>query len=132
MMGYWGRGPGYDGYHGRGYANVTTEQRSRLDELDRKFTSETANLRNEIRGKSVELDALLNSPNPDIGKARALQKKINDLRAELDQKATNYEIEARKVAPDVHYGRGRHMMGYGPGAGYGRHMGGYGPGSCWN
>ena len=132
MMGYWGRGPGYDGNYGRGYGNVTPEQRSRLDDLDRKFYSETADLRNRISTKSAELDVLLNSPDPDIGKVRALQNEINDLRAKIDQKGMDYEMEARKIAPGVRYGRGLHMMGYGPGAGYDRHMGGYGRGYCWN
>jgi len=136
MMGYWGSGPGY----GRGdYGNLTTEQKSNLDTLDRKFYEETRDLRDQVWTKSRELDSVLNSSDPDLDKARTLQKEISALRAKLDEKSVAYELEARKIAPDAGYGwyghhRGPygHMMGYGPGAGYDRHMGGYGRGYCWN
>ena len=135
MMGPWDRG----GYHERGYGNTTEEQRGQLAELDRKVYNETAKLRDEIWTKSNELNALLNSPNPDPEKAKALQKEIGDLRTTLDEKRLAYELEARKIAPESRlsggYGRGyngRHMEGYGPGMGSGRHRGGYGPGTCWN
>jgi zinc resistance-associated protein len=129
MMGYWGSGPEY----GRGdYGNLTSEQKSSLDALDRKFYEETRDLRDQIWTKSRELDSVLNSSNPDLDKAKALQKEISDLRAKLDEKTVTYELEARKIAPDQ-------RLGHGYGRGYGYHMGpyghmmGYGPGGyCWN
>ncbi len=133
MMGQWDRGPGYSGQYDRGYGNLTEEQASKLDQLDRKFYSETADLSDKIRSKSAELDTLLSSADPDLEKARTIQKEINDLRAKLDEKRLNYELEARKVNPDTQSDRdyGRHMWGRFSGMGYGRHMGGYGPGGCW-
>ena len=135
MMGPWDSG----GYYERGYGNITEEQRSKLAELDRKLYDETATLRDEIWTKSNELNALLNSPNPDLEKAKALQKEIGDLRTTLDEKRLDYEIEVRKISPEARFGRGygrgyygRHRGGYGPGMGPGWHRGGYGPGSCWN
>jgi zinc resistance-associated protein len=143
-MGWWG-GPGY-GYYGDvgpGAANLTQEQRTQLDNLNKKFYDETAQLRNDIWTKSGELSALLNSPNPDADKASALQKEITDLRAQLAQKRLNFELKERKIAPDARYGYG-YGRGYGRGYGYhmggyghhmmgdyGAHMGGYGPGGCW-
>jgi zinc resistance-associated protein len=110
-----------------------------LDKLHQKFHDETAQLRNEIWTKSRELNTLLNSPNPDTEKAKALQKEISDLRAQLAEKRLNFKLEERKIVPEVRFGRGHgkgyyghHMRGYGPGMGYGHHMGGYGPGTCWN
>ncbi|MGD2127494.1 MAG: periplasmic heavy metal sensor [Desulfobacteraceae bacterium] len=132
MMGYWNQEPGYCWDEGRGYGNPTQQQRNKLEQLDRKLYDETANLRNEIRVKSAQLDTVLNSPDPDMEEAKALQKEINDLRAELDEKRLNYEIESRKIIPGERFSRGhgrsygRHMMGYG------QHMGGYGPGSSWD
>jgi zinc resistance-associated protein len=110
--------------------NVTEEQHTKLDTLHKKFYDETAQLRNDMWTKSTELSTLLNSPNPDADKARALQKEITDLRAQLAEKRLNFELEERKIAPDARYssGYGRHMRGYGPGMGSGRHMGGYGQG----
>jgi len=94
---------------------------------------ETAQLRDEIRAKSAELNALLSSPNPDAEKAKALQKEISDLRARLAQSRINFVLEERKVTPYLRFSRGyngHHMRGYGHGMGHGWHMGGYGPGGC--
>ena len=133
MMGDWGTGPGYSGQYDRGYGNLTEEQASKLDQLDKKFYTETADLRDKIWSKSTELDNLLSSADPDLEKARAIQKEINDLRAKLDEKRLNYELEARKVNPNSQFDRGygHHMWGRGSGMGYGWHMGGRGPGACW-
>ena len=128
MMGYWGGNPGYYG----GYGNLSPEQRDQLNALDQKFYDETADLRNQMWTKSSELNAILSSANPDLEKAKTLQKEINDLRSKLDEKRLNYELEARKIAPQEQQGQayagggyGYHMRGYGPGMGYG-------PGACWN
>lgn len=131
MKGAWGGGPG---------SSLSPEQRTQLDSLNKKLYDETATLRNELWTKSGELGTFLNAPNPDAEKVRALQREISGLRAKLGEKRLDYELEARKIAPEGTYAQGygkrygRHMQGYGPGAGrgYGPHMGGYGPGSCWN
>ena len=88
-----------------------------------KFYNETSDLRNKIWTKSAELDTILNSTNPDIEKARAIQKEINDLRAKLDEKGINYELEAHKINPET-------RLSYRYGMDYGSHMRGYGPGAC--
>lgn len=129
MMGYWGSNSEY----GRGiYGNLTSEQETKLEDLDRKFNSETEDLRDKIWTRSRDLDNVLNSTNPDLEKAKALQKEISDLRAKLDQKTVTYQLEVRKIVPDQ-------QLGHGYGRGYGYHRGpygrmmGYGPGgSCWN
>ena len=84
----WGGGPGYGycGDYGPGAGNLTEEQRTQLDNLHKKFYDETAQLRNKMWTKSSELNALLNSPNPDADKARALQKEITGLRSQLAEK----------------------------------------------
>ena len=127
MMGYWGSGPGHCGRYERGSENLTKEQRSQLEEFDRKFYNETAKLRNEILAKSSELNSILNGANPDPEKAKALQKELSDLRTKMDEKRLTYELEARKNIPESRF-KGTH------GRGYGRHMGGFGHGfsyGCW-
>lgn len=131
MMGPWGSGQGYCGQNNRGYENLTEKQRSQLEELDRKFYNETAQLRNEIWAKSAELNSLLNSANPDPEKAKALHKELNELRTKMHEKRLEYEFEVRKIAPESQfsgmYGRGYgyRMRGFGHGMDYG-------PGICWD
>jgi len=131
MMGY-GSG-GYDHHHpyNKEYSTLTSDQKKQLADLDRTFYNETGKLRDQLRSKSVEFNTLLSEKNPKAGKAIAIQKEISDLQAKLNEKAVNYEIEARKIVPDFRFGSGYgfgHMMG-GYGMGYGM---GYDPGTCWN
>lgn len=123
MMGYWGNGSDY----GRDARDLTAEQRSKLDALDRKFYEETRELRDQIWTKSRELDVTLNATTPDLEKAKTIQKDISELRSKLDEKELTYDLEARKIVPDTSlgYGYGRHMGGYGYGMGYGH-------GYCWD
>jgi zinc resistance-associated protein len=140
MMGYWGGGPGYYDQNDRGYTTLNSEQQERLANLDRKFYDETRALRDKLWSKSAELNALLSETAPDAGKVSKVQKEISELRAKIDEKAVNNEIEARKIAPNTQfnggYGYGHMMGGYGMGygrGGYGMGYGmGYGPGACWN
>jgi Spy/CpxP family protein refolding chaperone len=136
MGGSWGRGPGSCGQYDRGYGYQNPDAWGRQDRRDEAFYRDTAEMRDQIRTKSAELDTLLNSPNPDLERARGLQKEISALQAKMDEKRLNYELEERKRNPEARYGRGNgwdygpSMRGFGPGMDYG-HMGGYGPGRTW-
>ena len=143
MTGNWGGGQGYCWRFDKGYGNLTQEQQSALEQINRKFSNETATLRNRIQAKWGELNTVLSAPDPDAEKAMALQREISDLRSQLSEKQLAYQLEARKIAPGAYTGSGyrkgyrRHMMGYDPGMGYGSGMRGYGssgrgPGPCWN
>jgi hypothetical protein len=74
---------------------------------------------------------------------KSLQKEISDLQGKMADKRVDFELEARKIAPNARFGRG-YGRGYGQGYGrygtmgrnygpygqYGPHHGqGYGP--CW-
>jgi zinc resistance-associated protein len=130
-----GYGPGYQQGYGPGYSNLTPDQLSKLDQLNHKFYNETVPLRNELWAKSGQLQAMLNSSNPDPGKVQALQKEIGDLRTKLAQERDQYNLEARKIAPGAGYAWGYGRGYYGPpmGRDYGpSYAPGYGPGYCWN
>lgn len=122
MMGYWGNSTEYGRCY---YRNLTPEQETELEALDRKFYDETRGLRDSIRTKSSELEVVLGNSNPDIEKAKGLQKEISDLRAALDEKTVTYELEARKIVPDQNPGygnrgwNGHHMGSFGTMMGYG-------------
>ncbi|MFC1885408.1 hypothetical protein ACFL2O_11665, partial [Thermodesulfobacteriota bacterium] len=93
-------------------------------------------LRNEIRTKKGELNALLNEKEIEEEKVRALNQELSALKAEMADKRLQYRIESQKIAPGAGYGQGwgkrGSNRGFGPGKGYGRHMRGNGQGGCWN
>jgi len=115
----WGRGPGSCWQGSEPNGNLTETQNAELGRLEQKFYNDTAKLRGEIWAKSEELSNLLNSADPDVNKVKALQKEINNLRANMDREKIDFELKARKITPDRGYARGfsrgygRHMMGYG-------------------
>jgi len=127
MMGFGDRSQGYARQDNRAYGNLTQEQQTRLNELDRKFYDDTAKLRTEMRDKSAKLNTLLNTSDPDANEIKALQSEINDLRNRMSEARIDHGLEARKISPDATSGRGGRM-----GGGFGRGMGGFGPSTCWN
>ena len=132
-----GRGPEYcprntDG----GPGNLSSEQRTKLEKLHYGFLGDTADLRNKIWSKKSEMENLLNGANLDETKIRELQKEISALKTEMGEKRINYELEAKKIAPEAGSykesgrGYGRGYRGNCPNqGGAGR---GFGPGSCCN
>jgi Spy/CpxP family protein refolding chaperone len=117
MMANQGMGPGSMMGYDKGYGTITPEQRTQLDQLDRRFYDETADLRKDLWNKSFELNTILNGPDPDLDKVKALNKEISDLRGKLNEKSLTHQLEARKVTPDSQFGGGY-------GRSYGHHMGG--------
>jgi len=114
--------------------NLTTEQREQLEKAHKAFIDGTTDLRNNLRTKNAELTNLLSSAEPDANKAKALQKEISDLQANLAQKRLELRLEVLKINPDARYGHWqgrRNMMGFGPRMGFGRGMG-FGPGMGLN
>lgn len=130
----WGCDPQYRTPYGT-TGTLTTEQRENLDKLYRNFYDETAKLRNDLRAKDNELNGVLSAGNPDTAKAKTLQKEISDLRAELDQKRMDFELEERKINPDARYGRGfgnpMTSRGSGMNPGGWNRSGTFGPDACW-
>ncbi|MDY6824501.1 MAG: periplasmic heavy metal sensor [Thermodesulfobacteriota bacterium] len=124
MMGYGGWGNDY----GRSNSQALTPgQQDRLETLDRQFYDETRELRTQLQAQYTALDTELNKTDPDIAEIRAIQKDISRLRATLDEKSVEYEVEAGKIVPEARSRKlGFHHMGpYNRGSGYG-------PGYCWN
>jgi Spy/CpxP family protein refolding chaperone len=126
--GHWGGGPGRGWQHHMGHENLTEAQRSQLQKLHQDFYDKTAKLRVEIMSKRAELGILLNTSNPDAAKATALQKELSDLRAQMAQEMLKFQLEVRKIAPDLRLGKGycqggwgHHMQRGGPHMGYGRY-----------
>jgi len=107
-----------------GFNPLTEEQRDQLNELNKKFREETAGLREDLSSTFRELRSVLDSEKPDEKKAKALQKEISDLQAELSQKTLDLRLKVRKILPEAETGDIRGFRrGFGPHMGRGRDMG---------
>jgi Spy/CpxP family protein refolding chaperone len=122
MMGGFERNQGYNNQN----TNLTEEQVAQLNDLQKKYYDETAELREQMWAKSNELNTILNNADPDTGKVKALQTEVNDLRAQMSNARIDYDLEAKKINPDGFNTRGR--MGRSGGMGG---MGSFAPGVCF-
>ena len=120
MMGSgWHRGGGYDN-------DLSDEQVAALQRQRAEFFKATEDVRQELEAKALALESELAKKDPDMSRAKALQKDISELRADLDQKRLEYDIQTGKSARG--WGRGHGPMmgyGYGPEMGYGHQGRGY-------
>ena len=125
MMGPDCRAPGWhSGYgysQGGYYGNLSADEIAKLDQQRAEYFKATENIRQNLYEKELALRSELAKENPDISKASKLQSDISKLQSTLDQERLNYEIKARKSAPNYN----REPGGYGPMMGYG--YGGHGP-----
>jgi Spy/CpxP family protein refolding chaperone len=132
-----GMGPGHRGMHeswgpGKDYS-LTSEQKTKFQELRRKFRGENAKLIGAIVTKKLELRSLWTDPKADSKAILDKEKELRDLQNQMRDKAVQMRLEARKfLTPeqienwkpgrgmDRSFGRG-HMKGYdhGMGQGYG-------------
>jgi Spy/CpxP family protein refolding chaperone len=77
--------------------NLSNEQMQKLEALHERFLKETISIRNDLALKQVELRTLWLQTNPEEGKILAKEKEINALMAQVQEKATKYLLEGRKV-----------------------------------
>ena len=102
---------------------LTAEEQDKMDELTKSFEDKTSGVRDEIIKKQIDLNAVIESDKPDLNKAKAIQKEINDLQAKISDAHLEFIIEAKKINPDMGFGRcarmDRNMRG-GRGMGRGR------------
>ena len=119
----WGPGRGYGmgpGYGTPAIPNLTAEQSSKIQALQKAHLDEIAPLREELFKKSTELQSLWLSQNPDQAAITAKQKEILNLQSKLQEKATNLRFETRKLlTPEqqAQIGTFGYGMGFGPGMG---------------
>jgi Spy/CpxP family protein refolding chaperone len=130
-----GRGPRDGGYQervpGRAYA-LNPDQMSKMDELQRRFRAENAQLIGAMVGKRLELRVLWTDPNADPNAILQKEKELRDLQDQMKDKMVRMRLEARKfLTPDqiAHWGQ-RQEMRRGQGRGMWRDQGmdWYGPG----
>ena len=107
-------GPGKD-------FSLTPEQKSKFEDLRRKFRLENAQLIGAVVAKRIELDALWSDPKADPKAIMEKEKEMGAFRFQLREKIIQSKLEARQfLTPEqmTHFGRDwgmgvRKMMGHG-------------------
>jgi Spy/CpxP family protein refolding chaperone len=116
--GRWGqrasKAPGYQG-------NLSDQDIDNLNHQRQAFFEDSRELREKLYQKELELRGEMSKPEPDAGKAVALQKEVSELKGQLDLKRIEQRIKMKKENPDFFAGRG-----YGMGRGYGKGSRGFG------
>jgi Spy/CpxP family protein refolding chaperone len=119
-------GPAHKGmykheYRGPKVSNLTPEQRTKFQELRRKFNDETPQLKGALLTKRLELQSLWTNPNADSKAILDKERELRDLQNQMRDKVVQYMLEARKIlTPEQMTEFGQH---HGMGFGFGRrHM----------
>jgi len=125
----WGPGRGYGmgpGYGTPAIPNLTAEQSSQIQVLQKAHLDEIAPLREELFKKSTELRSLWLIQNPDQAAITAKQKEILNLQTKLQEKGTNFRLEISKLLTPEQQAQ---LATYG--SGFGPRMGKMGRGGRW-
>ena len=123
-------GPGYhmgpgnhmggQGHHGPWYGDndLTEDQRAKIGKLSQNFAADTNDIRQQLRQKATELNALLAAPESDKAQALKIQKELNSLRNTMAEKRLELDLQVKKIVPE---GLSQNTFCAGPGSGRG-HM----------
>jgi Spy/CpxP family protein refolding chaperone len=112
-----GRGSGMGpGYGTPAIPNLTAEQSTKIQALQKAHLDEIAPLQQDLLNKKTELRSLWLNPTPDQAKITALQKETLNLQSKLAEKGTNLRLEIRKVLTPEQQAQ---MAAFGPGMGRG-------------
>jgi Spy/CpxP family protein refolding chaperone len=117
----WGPGYGRGSNVGPGYgtppvSNLTPEQSSKIQAIREANLNEIAPLREQLYAKTTELRTIWRSQNPDQTQIKALQEDMLNIRAQLQEKATNARSEMSVLLTPEQQAE---MNAYGPGMGSG-------------
>jgi Spy/CpxP family protein refolding chaperone len=116
----WGRGMG-PGFGIPPFATsnlgLTPEQSQRLQALLEGYLKEITPLHNQLLSKEAEMRLLWSDANPGQEKIIAKQKEINELHRQIQEKASQHQLEFLSVLTPEQRAK---MTAFGPGAGWGR------------
>lgn len=117
-----GMGKGGGGCQGNAWSawnDLPKEKKEELSALHQKFVDDTYELRASKFRKHEEIRLLLETSNPERAKLSKLSQELLDIEKQFREKQIDFELSAKKIAPNANFG-GR---GFGPGHGRGGMMG---------
>ncbi len=110
---------------GQACQNLTPEQLDQLNTLHQKFIDDTVKERTEIAGLRMKMRMIMETSAPDKEELISIVEKLGPLQTDMAVKKIDFQLAAKKIAPEFQgfgMGRGHGMgkgFGMGPGAGKG-------------
>jgi Spy/CpxP family protein refolding chaperone len=124
-----GMGPGYGmGPCWTGALDLTQEQQAQIQARQAAFQKDAAPLRENLFAKKMELRNMWTRTNPEDAKVLAKQKEIQTLQTQLQEKATQFQLECRQMLTPEQQAKIPTTAAYRGGPGY---HGGRGGGRGW-
>jgi len=77
--------------------NLTDAQRAQFQSRHDAFMTEVSPLKDELFSRKMELRELWSAADPSQAKITAKQQEIRELQAQLQEKATEYQLECRQM-----------------------------------
>lgn len=91
-----GHGPGMSLYAASNL-ELTPEQSQKLQALEEAYLKEITPLQNQLFSKKAEMRLLWSAQNPEQEKITPKQKEINALQQQIQERATQCQLESRNV-----------------------------------
>ncbi len=85
--------------------DLTQEQRDQLQGLRQKFIDESAAIRATRAARFEEMNILMETSSPDRERLVQLSREIGDAMKQLMEKKIDFQLEAKKIAPELNLGR---------------------------
>lgn len=115
-----GFGPGHRGMYkheswGPRVSNLTPEQKTKFQELRRRFNDETAQLKGALLTKRLELRSLWTNPKADPKAILDKENELRNLQNQMRDKVVQSMLEARKILTPEQITEFGQRYGMGPG-----------------
>ena len=99
-----GSGQGYGMNGNNAWNDLSTDQRDELTALKQKFIDDTYELRSDMMVKHQEMRMLMETSSPDRAKLETMSQAVTDLRGQMQSKKIDYQLAAKKIAPELNMG----------------------------
>jgi len=84
-------------FHWTSNLNLSEDQKAQIETRQQVFAEEMSPLRDKLFSRRMELQELWSQPSPDQARISSKQQEIRDLQSEIQERATQYELDCREL-----------------------------------
>ncbi len=88
------------------WANLPPEQQEVLGALHQKFIDDTHEARVALMQKRTEAQMMMQTTDPDRNALIRLTEEMADLREQVQKHRIDFQLDAKKIAPGISFGKG--------------------------